>query len=126
MRRQIDRRRDFVNRHFPRLVVWSVKGLIHANGENRQIVEEEGIEMIGVEHHDDVRTSGGELLLLCREQFGGLAIGPVALDEKWKNRGMRHAKPGDDIGHLTFSFASHSLPRGSCATLVGAALGRHT
>ncbi len=62
--------------------------------------------MVGVEHHDDVRTRSGEMLLLRREQFRGFAIGPVALDEKWEDRGMRHSKPGDDIRHYVNSFAS--------------------
>ena len=57
--------------------------------------------MIGVEHHDDVRPDGGELLLLRREQLGGFAIGAVALDEERKDRGVRHAEPGNDSGHLT-------------------------
>ena len=53
--------------------------------------------MIGVEHHDDVGPGGGKLLLLRGEQLGDFAIGTVALDEEWKDRGVRHAEPGDDL-----------------------------
>ena len=74
MRREIHGRRDFVDRHFPRLVVRAGKALVHADGEDRQIVEEERIEMVGVEHHDDVGPHRGEMLLLRREQLGGFAI----------------------------------------------------
>ena len=62
--------------------------------------------MIGVEHHDHVRTRGGKVFLLRREQLGGFAVGAVALDEERKDRGMRHAKPGNDIGHLVNSLQS--------------------
>ena len=99
MRGEIDRRGDFVDRHFARLVVRAGKAVVHADRENRQIVEEEGIEVIGVEHHDDVGPRGGELFLLRREQLGGFALGTVALDEERKHRRVRHAEPGNDIGH---------------------------
>ena len=65
--RQIGRGGDFVHRHFARLVIRTGKGLVHPDRENRQIIQEKCVEMIGVEHHDQVRTRGGELFLLSRE-----------------------------------------------------------
>ena len=55
--------------------------------------------MIGVEHHDEVGPGRRKLLLLRAEQLGDLAIGAVALDEMRKDRGVRHAEPGDDLRH---------------------------
>ena len=100
---QADRRGDLVHRHVPRLVVRAAESLIHADRENRQIVEKERVEMIGVEHHDDVGAGGGKLLFLRREQLGGFAIGAVALDEEREDRSVRHAETGDDAGHVTNS-----------------------
>ena len=114
MRRQIDRRGNFVHRHFPRLVVRAGKRLVHADGENRQIIEEERIEMVGVEHHDHVGPHGGKMFLLRREQLGGFAVGAVALDEERKHRGMRHAKSGDDICHLVELLAGFTSAQVLC------------
>src|ERR1700689_4922372 len=101
MRGQIDCGRDLVNRHFPRLVLRAGKLLVHPHGKDRQIIEEERIEVIGIEHHDDVRTHGGKLLLLGREQLRGFTLRAVALDEKRKYRRVRHPEPGNYIRHLT-------------------------
>ena len=110
---EIGRRGDFVDRHFPRLVVRAGKRLVDADRENRQVVEKERVEMIGVEHDDDVGTDGGQVLLLRGKQLGGFAIRPVALDEERKHRGVRHAEPGDDAGHFISSCQSirfHAAP----------------
>ena len=56
--------------------------------------------MVGVEHHDDVRPGRRKLLLLRAEQLGDLAVRAVALDEMRKDRGVRHAEPGDDLRHV--------------------------
>ena len=99
MRGEVDRRGDFVDRHFPRFVIGAGEFAVHADGENRQIVQEERVEMVGIEHHDDVGTHRGEMLLLRREQFRGFAIGAVALDKKREHRRVRHAEPGDNLRH---------------------------
>jgi hypothetical protein len=88
-----------VIRHVARLIVGRLEAFVDANGEDRQIVEEEGIEMIGVEHHDHVGPHRGKRFLLRAEQLGDLAIRAVALDEKRKYRGMRHAETGNDLRH---------------------------
>ena len=62
--------------------------------------------MIGIEHHDDVRARRRELIFLCAEQFGDLAIRSVALDEMRKDRGVRHAESADNLRHGPFE-----LPR---------------
>ena len=41
------------------------QGPVYANGEDWKGVQEKRIEIIGVEHHNDVRTGGCKLLLLC-------------------------------------------------------------
>jgi CheY-like chemotaxis protein len=99
-RGEIGCRRHHVIRHVARLVVRRLEGLVHAQREDRQAVEEEGVEMVGVEHHDDVGPRRGKLLLLHGEQLGGLAVRAVALDEMRKDRGVRDAEPADDLRHL--------------------------
>ena len=76
------------------------KLLVYADRENRQIVEEEGVEVVGIEHHDDVGPRRGELFLLRREQFGGFALRTVAFDEEGEHRRMRHPKPGNNMAIL--------------------------
>ncbi len=99
VRGEVDRRGNGVDRHFARFVIGPGEFAVHADRENRQIVQEERVEMVGIEHHDDVGAHRGEMLLLRREQFRGFAIGAVALDEKRKDRRVRHAEPGDNLRH---------------------------
>ena len=86
--------------HVARLVVRRLEAVVDTDGEDRQVVEKERVEMISVEHHDQVRPRGGKLLLLRTEQLRDLAIGSVALDEMRENRGMRYAETSDDLRHF--------------------------
>src|ERR1700733_12611963 len=120
VRGQIDSGGDFVDRHLPRLVVRAGKLLVHPHGKARQIIEEERIEVIGIEHHDDVRADGGELLLLRREQLCGFTLRAVALDEKRKYRRVRHPEPGKYIRHLTTPCRPFTSKRLLCDISPGA------
>src|SRR5580693_5342464 len=104
MRGQRRKRRHDVIRHVTRLVVRRLEILVDADSEDRQGVEEEGVEMIGIEHHDQVWPRRGELFFLRPEQFCDLAIRPIALDEMREDRGMRYAETGDDLGHGLISY----------------------
>ena len=100
MRGQRGVRRHDVIRHVARLVVRRLEAAVDADGEDRQVVEKERVEMIGVEHHDQVGPRRRQLVLLRGEQFCDLAIGSVALDEMRKDRSVRHAEAGDDLRHF--------------------------
>src|SRR6476659_5457172 len=56
-----------VIRDISRLVIRCLKAFINANREDRQVVKKERVEMIGVEHYDQIRSRGGELRLLSAE-----------------------------------------------------------
>ena len=100
MRRQRGVRWHDVIRHVARLVVRRLEAAVDADGKDRQIVEEERVEVISVEHQDQVGPRRRQLVLLRREQFCSLGIGPIALDEMRKDRSVRHAEAGDDLRHF--------------------------
>src|SRR5258705_10733930 len=56
-----------VIRDISRLVIWCLKALINADREDRQVVKKERVEMICVEHYDQIRSCGGELRFLGAE-----------------------------------------------------------
>jgi len=97
--REIGSRWDGVDRDLARLVVRTCESLVYTDREDRQVVEKERVEVIGVEHHDDVGARGGKLCGLRRKQLCNLAVGTVALDEKRKYRGVRNSKAANDLGH---------------------------
>ena len=101
---KIGRRRNRIDRHLAQFIVRARESVVHADGEDRQVVEEKRVEVIGIEHHDDIRPRRGKFILLRREQLGDFAVRAVALGEEGKDGCVRHAEPGDDLCH----YASNS------------------
>jgi hypothetical protein len=92
-------RLDGVDRHRARLVVRSLERLRHPDREDRQIVQEEGVEMIRVVHDDEIGPHRLELPRHRREEARGLALRAFAFHQRWKERRVRHAQCTNDCGH---------------------------
>jgi hypothetical protein len=105
VRRHVRPRLDGVDRHRARLVIGALEGIGHAHGEDRQIVEEEGVEVVGVVHHDEVGPHRLELARHVGEEARSLALRPLALDQRGEERRMRHTQCPHDLCHLCAPFS---------------------
>ena len=66
-------RRDGLDADPARLVAWAGERVVDADRENRQVVEEEGVEVIRIEDDDHVGPGGSEQVARQREQPACLA-----------------------------------------------------
>ncbi len=99
VRGHVRTRPDRVDRHCARLVIGALERLRHPDREYRKIVQKERVEVIGVEHHDEVGLHRLELAGDGGEIARGLALRALTLHQCRVERRVRYAQCTDDLRH---------------------------
>lgn len=97
--RELGMHRNKDAREVRRVIVRTGDGLGDADGERRQVVEEERVEVIAVEHGDRVGLHFAQVTRDLGEQTRGFAAGAVAQHLRRKRRRVRNAERSDDLRH---------------------------